>query len=172
MKRTLGALTAVGIVSMAGHASAEGAKRPKHHPVESPAERLFGRLDADDDGQVSRSELFTAALRHVAERCDQRFEQLDKDGNGRVSRNEVQGMDQERFSRLDLNSDGSFTAMELRVFMHAQAAQRLERVFARMDVDRDGNCTRDELVALSSTETSGALARADVSSDESSSRAD
>ncbi len=167
MRRALGALTAVGVLGIAGHATAENAKN-KRPPSQNRSERLFAALDEDGDGLLSASEFYDAALRHVAEKCDERFQQLDKNADGRVSPNEVVGMDERRFHRLDLNADGTFTALELRVAMHQQAARRLRDVFARMDRDRDGRCTPEEMVAHRyarndrSNESQRAVARSDV----------
>ena len=54
------------------------------------AEKLFGKMDTDGDGKISKSELeaaFTAAG-GTAQQADAVFAKLDTDGDGAVSKNE------------------------------------------------------------------------------------
>ncbi|MFA7437354.1 EF-hand domain-containing protein [Castellaniella sp.] len=88
----------------------------------------FSRLDANQDGQVSRAE--------YRQFMEEAYANLDKDGNGRVTPAEAAGvLTIEQFARVDTNQDGTIGKTE---FMDAVMAD-----FDRQDRDGDGFLSRE-----------------------------
>lgn len=135
-----------GGVALAQPAGAPGATRAQ---VEQRAAERFGRMDANHDGKLDRTdrEARRAAL----------FDRIDADGNGAISRDEFsarrreagagrgetgprfgyRAMGPERMARAaDADRDGTITAAEF-------ATAALER-FDRVDANKDGTITREE----------------------------
>lgn len=104
-------------------------------------ERMFQRLDTDENGEISRQEIDAA---HDALRAA-----MDSDGDGHISRQERRAhfrqvqdeRRQEAFSRLDTDSDGAIGLAEFQ----ARAQERAARQFARLDSDGDGVLDQKEL---------------------------
>ncbi len=137
---TLAAAAVVAVVC--GDAFAQTAISP---PAEAPREdsrlpRLFSRLDADKDGNISKSEFIEAQMA--------RFKRLDVDGDGAVSKEEWGARRananpervQRAFERFDRNGDGKISAEEW--------ASAGERVFVRADRDRDGFLSENEVTSV------------------------
>jgi len=66
------------------------------------------------------------------------------DRNADVTRQQVIERTDQRFQRLDLNSDGRATADEARQAGEQRRAERAGRMFERLDADRDGSVSRAE----------------------------
>lgn len=115
--------------------SAGGSRSPEKDAV---YEELVAAADTDGDQQVNVAELEHFVQRYVQKQVEARFRRLDRNGDGRVTRAEVPKMDSERFSRFDLDRDGSFTVFELERVVQDQTTRRCRAVFARLDLDRDG----------------------------------
>ena len=119
-------------------------------------ERLFNKLDANDDGVVTREEEAAMAAR--------RFQKLDADGDGSITAEELKSKHRCKkrswwqqgkrrkchhghggkrhgrlIERLDANGDGMLSAEEFAV----KGAQ----MFERADVDGNGRVTREEMRA-------------------------
>lgn len=73
-------------------------------------QRLFDRLDLNNDDRLSRSELQELADDR-RDRREERFETLDENGDGRLSRAEWPGQT-DGFARLDRNNDGFLSLRE------------------------------------------------------------
>lgn len=83
------------------------------------AEERFARLDADNSGFVTRQEMHQARERRREQRP--KFSELDTDGDRQLSASELDAIPtrrdrspEERFARLDRNSDGYVSQDELR----------------------------------------------------------
>jgi Ca2+-binding EF-hand superfamily protein len=74
-------------------------------------QRLFDRLDLNNDNRLSRSELLSLARQRQVS-WDQRFTEMDVNRDGRLSQREWQ-RDRDAFERLDRNDDGYVTRAEL-----------------------------------------------------------
>ena len=81
------------------------------------AER-FDRLDADEDGSLTREEFFAEEgdKGRIGKRRQRVFDRLDADGDGTVSAEEY-GKRIERLAALDSDGDGQLTSEELRAEM-------------------------------------------------------
>jgi len=66
------------------------------------------------------------------------------DRNADVTRQQVIERTDQRFQRLDVNSDGRATADEARQAGEQRRAERAGRMFERLDANRDGSVTRAE----------------------------
>ena len=66
------------------------------------------------------------------------------DRNADVTRQQVIERTDQRFQRLDLNSDGRATADEARQAGEQRRAERAGRMFERLDANRDGSVSRAE----------------------------
>lgn len=103
-------------------------------------EKIFQRMDKNEDGQITPDE-FKAPKRH-------RLEKMDMDGDQAVTLEEMkaaqvkmaekhrQKMEQhmeERFNKLDIDGNGSVTSEEARTAM-----------FSHLDKDGDGMISEDE----------------------------
>ena len=76
---------------------------------------LLRRLDANDDGNITRSELRDRREQVVSRWIEHGFDRLDENEDDAISRQEAAGsMLQERFDRLDTNRDDQLTRSELR----------------------------------------------------------
>ncbi len=108
------------------------------------AERMFERMDTDNDGIVSIDD--AKALAAV------RFAAMDTDGNGEITRSERRDFRQskrterraERFARLDTDGDGMISLED----MKNASGSRAERRFARLDTDGDGLVSLDDMQAM------------------------
>lgn len=78
-------------------------------------EQLFGRVDTDEDGSLSRDEiakfLQAAAKRGGTTGPADFVQRFDKNGDGRVTKEEFGGPET-TFARLDANGDGAITSAD------------------------------------------------------------
>lgn len=142
---------AAGMGAAMAPASAQAEATPR-------ADRLFERLDADDSGGVTKSELQAAALK--------RFDAMDADGDGKISRAEVsaiadkhearrEGLAEKRadkvLDRADFDKNGSLSKTEYETALAAASQTIRDRApaFAKADADGDGKVTRAEIEKLS-----------------------
>jgi hypothetical protein len=101
-------------------------------------QRMFERLDTNNDGTVTLEEMQTRAAA--------RFSEIDKDKNGSIDKAEVEAyagrfgppwMAERMLTRHDLNGDGKVTLEE---FLNP-----MKKRFALFDRNDDGKVTREEL---------------------------
>lgn len=98
---------------------------------------MFEKLDADNDGKVTRAEAEAYRNRQIAA--------FDQDKDGALNQAEytamVQAMmaerTQRRFERQDKDSDGKLTPAEM--------SERMDRMFEHMDENGDGAIERGEM---------------------------
>src|SRR5262249_34376946 len=91
-------------------------------------EGLFGRLDANNDGFITKEE--AESFRPAgglgggagAGQGSERFKALDKNGDGKLSKDEFPGRPQ-GFERLDTNKDGFLSPDELRALRPGAAGK-------------------------------------------------
>lgn len=80
------------------------------------ADKMFASLDTNKDGFVTQAE---ADAHHAdrkaehAKRKDERFAERDANKDGKLSRQEVSKMPEERFKAIDTNKDGFLTKAEM-----------------------------------------------------------
>lgn len=87
----------------------------------------FDTLDADSDGYVSAEERERAhenRRQRFADQAGGGFEALDADGDGRVSRDEFMSRPTAAFDRADNDGDGELTREEAKRFLRDLRAQR------------------------------------------------
>lgn len=81
------------------------------------ADRLFDRLDADADGQITGSELMVLSRGEVAARGGSRIRALvarsDASNDARVTREELAAGAARMFQRMDADGDGQLSDAEL-----------------------------------------------------------
>jgi len=104
---------------------------------------MFDRLDADQDGFITKKDIAAMAARAGALQT-KRFKAMDKDGDDKVSRAEFQGP-APVFDRLDADKDGFLTEKEnaRRPGMLGGGASGRGR-FQAMDRDKDGKVSPEE----------------------------
>lgn len=84
-------------------------------PAEGPSAKLFAKLDADGDGQISKAEFADAASKAGADSdvADAVFAKIDGDGDGAISQGELAKADHAGHRRAttqaSTNGDGSTT---------------------------------------------------------------
>jgi Ca2+-binding EF-hand superfamily protein len=112
-------------------------------------DRMFARLDKNDDGKLTADEISTRR----GKRGD-RAERGERRGRGaRAGRI--------NFERADAAKKGFLTLEDLTKLRSARAETAAKRRFERLDTNRDGKLTADELPA----ERKGAILRADANKD-------
>ncbi|MEL6577944.1 MAG: hypothetical protein AAFQ81_18840 [Pseudomonadota bacterium] len=79
------------------------------------------RVDLNGDGRISLAEAEAAATARALEKARIAFARRDIDGDGFIDASERAARDVQRFSRLDLNGDGSVTRREARTALRAFA---------------------------------------------------
>ena len=96
------------------------------------AYRELQKIDRDNDGKITRSEL-TARREHVASQwCDKCFTRMDQDNDGELSKSEAQGSTfGEDFTDFDRNDDGYLTKSEIH--------RKLQDEFESQSASRDSN---------------------------------
>ena len=131
----------------------------------------FERLDVDEDGELSRDELFMIASTRF-DRLDRdedgvvspeefseidddrdpqtRFRRLDTDGDGRIHKDELPEEMRAQFEKLDSNGDDFVDEAEVkRLALSMREARNgpsaLMRRLMELDIDEDGRLHRDEL---------------------------
>lgn len=173
MKRIV-AIAAI-FVGTSASGGTSGAQEPavaETFPVET--ESRFERLDADDNGELAREELFMIASARF-EQLDSnedgvlsaeefrafddvrdpqvRFRALDEDGDGRIHRDELPEGLRSHFEMADANGDDfvdeeevARLALSVREARNGPAGQlRLMRRLMELDLDQDGRLHRNEL---------------------------
>lgn len=121
--------------------------------AEAEGQRLFDRMDADKDGALIREEAEVGARAVAQEELVARFKALDTNGDGRVTVDESK-LPARFFARLDTNQDKAVTREELAAVSHFGAGKS-NFMFAKADANKDGKVTRAE-------GTQAALARFDL----------
>jgi Ca2+-binding EF-hand superfamily protein len=107
---------------------------------EERAAKIFSRIDADDDGRVTREEFLAARMKWFAKR--------EGDGDKVVSRDDLHASkektskrERRTFVSADRDADGQLTLAEWTLAG--------ERLFEQIDRNRDGTITPDELTGYS-----------------------
>lgn len=103
-------------------------------------ERMIERLDANEDGKISKEEVDAAR--------DERFAKFDTDNSGGLTLEEIEAGREaekqerraERLSRIDTNGDQEISREEF--------GDREFRLFDRLDANEDGEITEDEIKAM------------------------
>lgn len=118
--------------------------------VTANAEAEFKKVDANNDGQMSRAEIENfqraSATARITARNKALFAELDTDKNGQLSAAEfakatpVPKPDASYVLRIDANKDGQISLAE-----HRGAAID---TFAKIDANKDGTLTAAEVQAL------------------------
>lgn len=72
------------------------------------------------------------------------FNWIDADKNGKISLNEIKPKAEQRFLKLDGNSDGAVTSAEIDTWLAQQVERRKQRMLSRMDANKDGSISREE----------------------------
>ncbi len=132
-----------------GHESVQkkGDMRQRHHGQSSAAEPMmpmFGMLDENKDGKLSRDE--------VQKGVDKMFADADANKDGTITKDEMQSHHkrmhdkmqakmQERWKAADKDGDGSLSRAEI----DAADMPMLARQFERIDKNKDGKLSNDEL---------------------------
>jgi Ca2+-binding EF-hand superfamily protein len=130
----------------------------------------FARLDANEDGSVTRDEMEQARLERqeeMAARAAERFKEADTDQNGYLSLEEFPGPDR-AFHRLDADGDGQLSPEEMAAGRPGARGRHMERgrrgpgfgggfgpadgqdreaVFQKLDENGDGFLSVEELAA-------------------------
>lgn len=75
--------------------------------------RRFKALDANGDGSIEKPEMITAETERRAYRMRRAMHRLDADRDGKVTIEEFVAQAKDRFTTLDLDSDGRITAADL-----------------------------------------------------------
>jgi Ca2+-binding EF-hand superfamily protein len=90
------------------------------------------KIDQDNDGKITRSELM-ARREHVASQwCDKCFDRMDQDNDGELSQSEAQeSAFGEQFSDFDRNQDGYLTKSEIH--------RKLQDEFESQSASREGS---------------------------------
>lgn len=102
----------------------------------------FTELDADGDGEITRTEMTAFG----EARATERFQETDTDGDGALSQAELQAAmakkAEERatqmIKQMDKNDDGQLTQDEMK------PPRRAGRMFNRMDADGSGGISQEE----------------------------
>lgn len=135
--------------------------------VDGEAQRIFARMDANKDSELTQSETAEGVGVVAREEIEARFKSLDTNADGRVTAAESK-LPARFFARLDKNSDQAVTRDEI------QAAPKLgakgsEFAFKALDANRDGKVTRAEGTELAlsrfdyvDTNRDGAITRAEL----------
>ena len=167
-----GALLALaGVAQAQGNAApARGAEMTRQQAVER-ADQMFGRFDANNDGQVTQDEARQSVAARSAERQQRRaarqgqaFERLDANRDGQLSREEFEQRRAMRTERREARGQrgagrrggGGGMGMGMRGAQAAQLfgsdgvitrdefRQQAVQRFDATDANRDGTVTRDE----------------------------
>ncbi|HOV85994.1 MAG TPA: EF-hand domain-containing protein [Syntrophobacteraceae bacterium] len=157
MKRTF-ILTLVAIIAVVfgtWHPAAAQAT-PEQAPQVQPrmgCEKNFDRLDANQDGQVTKEEFMAAP--HRTRNPERMFNKRDQNGDGTLTKEEFcatrgpgRGMRggrgcEKNFAKMDANHDGQVTKEEFMAISHRSANP--ERMFQKRDANGDGALTLDEM---------------------------
>jgi Ca2+-binding EF-hand superfamily protein len=77
------------------------------------AERMFSRLDENNDGSLSEAEMSNPPVGSPGKKPERMFSRLDLDGDGLVSSTEMNAPVVEMFERLDIDGDGVISSEEM-----------------------------------------------------------
>lgn len=109
------------------------------------AER-FKKMDADNDGIVSKDEFRSHMRARKDERKEKSFARMDTNGNGSIERDEFlahkKARAERKFTRMDKDANGSVSKEE-----YASCKKRKydkKGMLKRIDTNGDGQVTRDE----------------------------
>ena len=126
-----------------------GAQSVTRAKIVANAEAEFARVDANKDGQMSRTEIENIQRASITARVDARnkslFAELDSDKNGQISPAElakatpVPKPDADTVLRVDTNKDGQVSIAE-----HRGATID---TFTQIDANKDGSITGAEVQA-------------------------
>ena len=137
----------IAVASTAVIATAKGIPGGNGHGQGNHIERLFERMDADQDGSITKAEVEAAAVA--------RFTEADANGDGLLDADEMaaagEGRNAERrakriakhMERADTDGDGAISLEE----MTASGGNRMDRMFENLDADGDGVITQAEAEA-------------------------
>ncbi len=168
--KTIMFLTGAALLAVAGVASAQAGPDPRpdrdaaitRQQAIAHADRLFDRLDANDDGRFTREDAQARRAERRERRAERLFERLDLDRNGSITRAEVNQAHArhgeqraERGERRGMRGHrggrrGAFAMRGPRLLGEqgfVTAEQFRERALARFDradADRDGTLTAAE----------------------------
>jgi hypothetical protein len=99
-------------------------------------EARFKQLDTDNDGRLSKDEMFSRARQapgqvmpsdRQLERQDRFFQQVDRNRDGFVSKDEFVGQADRNFARCDLDKDGRTNTAECRQALRRPTAERVRQ---------------------------------------------
>ena len=110
--------------------------------LEAGTQRLFERLDANKDGELTRAEAETGATALRREELGARFRELDTNQDGRLTAEESK-LPPRAFDRIDSNHDHALSLEEF-LALPDFGARRREFEFDRADQNHDGKVTRAE----------------------------
>lgn len=134
------AVAALSLILLSTTASANPDSKPHHRGDGKLAEKIFDKLDADNDGNLSREEVTKAR--------QNRMKGIDKDKDGYISADDLAAHKAERSAKhqerrharfvehFDKNDDGRVSVEELQSYESGR--------FARADTDNDGKISREE----------------------------
>ena len=147
-------LALVAAAPLSAQLSATTAKPVTRAQVVANAESEFARVDANKDGQMSRTEIETyqrtSATARVTARNKALFAELDADKNGQINAVEfakassVPKPDASFVLRIDANKDGQVSLAE-----HRGAAIE---TFTKIDANKDGTLTAAEVQSVMSAQ--------------------
>ena len=186
MSRTtrLAALAAIPLTALSLCAAAQSAK-PAAAPGTRPDffAHMLEKMDSNGDGRISLDEFVAAAgarfksidtqnkgsidaadiasspeaVARIEHRAERIVKRLDTAGNGYVTKDEFLAAAQDRFARMDGNSDGKLTPDELATPRgpHGNKSAKAGAAFAQrhfdeLDANHDGVVTKDEFLAAAS----------------------
>ncbi len=109
-----------------------------------PMQAMFGKMDENKDGKLSREE--------VQKGADKMFNEADANKDGVVTKDEMQSMHkrmhdkmrdkmQERWKAADKDGDGALSRTEV----DGAGMTMLSRNFDKMDANKDGKLTPEEI---------------------------
>lgn len=98
--------------------------------LEARAAARFDTVDADGDGKVTASELETAMQRQNSNRVARMIERMDQDGDGALNREEMRprrGGGDRMFARMDTDDSGTLSRAEFDAAREKMQKRRKDR---------------------------------------------
>ncbi|MGI9371728.1 MAG: EF-hand domain-containing protein, partial [Hyphomicrobiales bacterium] len=74
--------------------------------------KRFERIDTDKDGKITEAELLQKIKRNPEKRSKRMMKRMDGNGDGAISRAEFDARANKRFDRVDANKDGAISMAE------------------------------------------------------------